>query len=42
MCTYIVVDVRQRHGAGDADAALVLLLEDDVGRFLVDANTEAF
>lgn len=37
----IVVDVRQRHGAGDVEAALVLLLERDVGGLLVDADAEA-
>lgn len=37
----VVVDVRQRDGAGDVEAALVLLLEGDVGGLLVDADAEA-
>lgn len=36
-----MVDVRQRDGAGDVQAALVLLLEGDVGGLLVDADAEA-
>lgn len=37
----VVVDVRQRDGAGDVEAALVLLLEGDVGGLLVDADAKA-
>lgn len=36
------VDVCQGDSAGDVEAALVLLLECDVGRLLVDADAEAF
>lgn len=38
--TYVLVNVGQRYGVGDVDATLVLLLEDNVGRLLVDADTE--
>lgn len=37
----VVVNVRQRHRVGDVETALVLLLECDVGRRLVDADTKA-
>lgn len=36
-----MVDVRQRDGAGDVQAALVLLLEGDVGGLLVDPDAKA-
>jgi hypothetical protein len=38
----VVVNVRQRHGRCDVDATLLLLLEHNVGRALVDADAEAF
>lgn len=34
-------DVSQWDRSGDGNAALVLLLEDDVGRLLVDPNSES-
>lgn len=37
----VVVNVREGLGAGDVEAALVLLPEGDVGRLLVDADAEA-
>ena len=36
-----MVDVGERDSAGDVEAALVLLLEGDVGGLLVDADAEA-
>jgi len=38
----VVVDMGQRYRARDVEAALVLLLEGDVGRALVDADAEPF
>lgn len=37
----VVVNVRERLGAGDVEAALVLLPKGNVGRLLVDADAEA-
>lgn len=39
---FAVVNVRQGNSVGNVEAALVLLLEGDVGRRLVDADTESF
>ena len=36
-----MADMGQRDGVCDADATFVFLLEDDVGRVLVDSDTEA-
>lgn len=36
-----MIDVRQGHSASDVQATLVLLLECDVGRGLVDADAKA-
>ena len=38
----ILVDVRERHGVRDRDAALVFLTDGDRGWFLVEADAEAF
>jgi hypothetical protein len=38
----VMVDVGQRDSACDVEAPFVLLLEDDIGRLLVDANAEPF
>lgn len=37
-----MADVGQRNGVGDSNATFVLLLENDVGRILVNSNTEPF
>jgi len=39
---YVVIDVSQGHRVCDVYSTLVLLLEMDVRRLLVDANAEAF
>lgn len=38
----VVINVCQRDGAGDVQATFVFFLEDNIGRFLVDADSEAF
>lgn len=42
MESYIVVDMRQWYRAGDVDPALILLLECNVWRLLIDSYAEAF
>ena len=39
--SYVVVDMSQWLSARDSDTTLVLLLEHNVGRLLIDANTKA-
>lgn len=38
---YLVVDMRERHGVGDGEAALVLFLKNNIRRLLVDSNPES-
>lgn len=38
----MLVQMRQCAAFADIDAAFVLFLEDDVGRFLVETNSESF
>ena len=40
--TYVVVNMRQGHRVGNRESSLVLFLEDDVWRLLVDSNPESF
>ena len=40
--TNIVVNMGKGNSVGNANAALVFLLEDDIWGFLVDADAEAF
>lgn len=37
-----MIDVSQRYGVGNVDAAFVFLLEDDVWRFFVDSDAKTF
>lgn len=39
---FVVTNVRQRHCARHVETTLVLLLESDIWRRLVDSNTETF
>lgn len=39
--TYIMINVCQRHSVRDTDPAFVFLLEDDIGRSLVDADSKS-
>ena len=41
MRTYVMVNVRKRDCAGYAEPSLVFLLEDDVGRRLVNPNAKS-